>query len=163
MDEVKKSVSETLESIQQRPWAAPLGKTLQFSAKIVKELGDFVPGAGIIGGALCFGATLLNPGPSREDLQTQLKVTQANLDQKGNSDAVMRMLIQQKKDIKYKMDNPVSEIKTDIDTVRNDMKDMFKKVGDSCDKFKGDISVIKDRIGQTFLLVADARYKVGNM
>ena len=43
------------------------------------------------------------------------------------------------------------------------MKDMFKKVGDTCEKFKGDISVMKDRIGQTFLLVADARYKVGYM
>ena len=98
-----------------------------------------------------------------EDLYAQLKVTQANLDTKGNSDAVMRMLIQQKKDIKYKIDNPVSEIKTDIETVRNDMEDMFKKVGDSCDKFKGDISVIKYRIEETFLLVADARYKVGNI
>ena len=48
----------------------------------------------IIGGALCFGSTLLNPGPSEEDLQKQLKVTKAKLDAKGNSDEVMRRLIQ---------------------------------------------------------------------
>ena len=64
MDDLKKTVSEALENIQQRPWAEPLGKTLQFSGKIVKELRDFVPGAMIVGGALCFGAAILNPSPS---------------------------------------------------------------------------------------------------
>ena len=70
MEDLKKSVSEALENIQQRPWAEPLGKTLQFSGKIVKELRDFVPGAMIVGGALCFGAAILNPSPSMEDLQS---------------------------------------------------------------------------------------------
>ena len=84
--------------------------------------------ARIIGGALCFGSTLLNPGPSEEDLQKQLKVTKAKLDAKGNSDEVMRRLIQE---IKDNIENPASELKTDFYTVRCDMKDMYKKVWDS--------------------------------
>ena len=105
MEDLKKSVSEALENIQQRPWAEPLGKTLQFSGKIVKELRDFVPGAMIVGGALCFGAALLHPSPSMGDLQKQLGETQEKLDAKGNSEAIMRKLIQEKKDIRHKMEN----------------------------------------------------------
>ena len=163
MEDLKKSVSEALENIQQRPWAEPLGKTLQFSGKIVKELRDFVPGAIIIGGALCFGAALLHPSPSMEDLQRQLGETQEKLDAKGNSEAVMRMLIQEKKDIRHKMENRDSmELKRDIDTVRKGVKDIFNQVVGSNDKFSGDISFLKDRIGQTFQLVADTRYKVSS-
>ena len=96
-----------------------------FSGKIVKELGDFVPGAGIIGGALCFGAVLLNPPSSRD-----------------------------------KIDNQVSEIRTDIESVRTEMKDIIKIAGDSSEQLSGDISVIQERIGQTYQMVADVKYKV---
>ena len=98
---------------------------MYFSGKIVKELGDFVPGAGIIGGALCFGAVLLNPPPSRD-----------------------------------KIDNQVSEIRTDIESVRTEMKDIIKIAGDSSEQLSGDISVIQERIGQTYQMVADVKYKV---
>ena len=67
-------------------WALPSfqpsrGRLLYYfwDFEIVKELGDFVPLTRIIGGALCFGSTLLNPGPSEEDLQKQLKMTKASL------------------------------------------------------------------------------------
>ena len=69
----KTHVDETLKKIQKKPWAEPLGKTLEVTAKIVEGVGGFIPGAGVIGGALFFGATLLNPAPSLQDLQKDLK------------------------------------------------------------------------------------------
>ena len=131
-----------------------------FSGKIVKELGEFVPGAGIIGGALCFGAVLLNPTPSREELQRQHEVAEAKFDACSNSEAEMTKLMQEKKDIRFKIDNQVSEIRTDIESVRTEMKDIIKIAGDSSEQLSGDISVIQERVGQTYQMVADVKYKV---
>ena len=75
----KNHVDETLEKIQKKRWAEPLGKTLEVTGKIVEGVGSFVPGAGVIGGALSFGATLLNPTPSLKDLQKDLKQVQEPL------------------------------------------------------------------------------------
>ena len=69
----KNHVDEALEKVRAKPWAEPLGKALQASSKIVGAVDGFVPGANVIGGALSFGATLLNPEPSVEDLQKQLR------------------------------------------------------------------------------------------
>ena len=65
----KNHVEEGLEKVRSKPWAEPLGKALEVSSKIVGAVDGFVPGANIIGGALSFGATLLNPEP---DMQKQL-------------------------------------------------------------------------------------------
>ena len=161
MDQVRKHVSETLEGIKRRTWATPLGKTLETSGKIVKELGVFIPGLNLIGMALRFGGNLLVLPPSIVELHAHLKATQAKLDAKGNSEEVMRNLMQEKRDIQHKIDNPPDEIRTDIESVRKDMKEMFKTVVDSSGKLEGDISVMKGRIEQTFHLVADTRYRVG--
>ena len=69
----KNHVDEALDKVRAKPWAEPLGKALQASSKIVGAVDGFVPGANVIGGALSFGATLLNPEPSVEDLQKQLR------------------------------------------------------------------------------------------
>ena len=58
---------------QGKTWAEPLGKGLAVGAKIADGLGSFVPGANIVGGALAFGASLLNPEPTIEDLQEELQ------------------------------------------------------------------------------------------
>ena len=42
------------------------------------------------------------------------------------------------------------------------MKNMFKKVGEFSDCIAGDMSKMKDKISQTFHVVADHRYKVGS-
>ena len=48
MDTVKARAQETVKKIRKHPMAGPLGKALHVSSQIVKELGDFIPGAGII-------------------------------------------------------------------------------------------------------------------
>ena len=65
----KNHVDEALKKVRAKPWAEPLGKALVVSSKVIGAVEGFVPGANVIGGALSFGATLLNPSPSVEDLQ----------------------------------------------------------------------------------------------
>ena len=67
----KDHVNGSLEKVRERPWAIQLGKALETSSKVVGAVEDFVPGAKLIGGALSFGATLLNPENAMEDLQKE--------------------------------------------------------------------------------------------
>ena len=65
---VNNSVKKNLRKVQEKPWAEPLGTALKVTGKIVETC---VPGAGLIGGALSFGASLLNPEPTLEDIRAQ--------------------------------------------------------------------------------------------
>merc|ERR1711962_264710 len=76
----KNHVDESLEKVRSKSWATPLGKALEVSSKVVGAVDGFLPGANIIGGALAFGATLLNPEPSMEDLQKELRYIKALLE-----------------------------------------------------------------------------------
>ena len=64
IDAIKSRAEETMTTIQSHRMAGPLGKAMHVTGEIVKELGDFIPGAGIIGGALTIGAALFRPRPS---------------------------------------------------------------------------------------------------
>ena len=75
-NKVNESVDKSLEKVRQKPWAEPLGKVLGVTGKIVEGVGDFIPGGHLIGGALSFGASLLNPEPTLEDLQNKLEEMQ---------------------------------------------------------------------------------------
>ena len=69
---VKNSVTNSLEKVQKKPWAEPLGQAMSITGKVVSGCGNFIPGAGIIGGALSFGSSLLNPQPTMQELKKQL-------------------------------------------------------------------------------------------
>ena len=69
----KKRVDEGLEKVRAKPWAEPLGKALVTTSSIVDALGNFVPGLGVIGGALSFGATVLNPVPTPQELMKEIQ------------------------------------------------------------------------------------------
>ena len=61
---IKSGAEETMKTILSHRMAGPLGKAMHVTGEIVKELGDFFPGARILGGALKIGATLFRPQPS---------------------------------------------------------------------------------------------------
>ena len=69
VQETKEQVNATLAKIQGQTWAEPLGKACSVTGTIVKGMGNFVPGLGIVGGALSLGGTLLNPKASMNDLK----------------------------------------------------------------------------------------------
>ena len=157
----KTHVDVTLEKIQKKPWAEPLGKALEVSSKIVKGAESFVPGAGVIGGALSFGATLLNPTPSLKDLQNELQQVQDALQKSGSQNEVMmRALLREQADIKQRILHPEAEIKSNFKEIKGEMKEVLKMVYETSVKMAGTVGPMKDRISQTFHLVADSRYRV---
>ena len=113
----KNHVEEGLERVRAKPWAEPLGKALEVTRKIVESVEGFVPGANIIGGALSFGATLLNPEPSVDDLQKQLREIKDTIE--GSSNSVMVLALEKaSQELEEKIAHPVGEIKVEFQEVR---------------------------------------------
>ena len=72
LGEVKNHLNEKLEKVRSQPWAKPLSKALATTGSLLGRIEDFVPGGMLIGGALSFGATLLNTTAPKFDLLTGL-------------------------------------------------------------------------------------------
>ena len=153
-------IQDGLARIQEKSWAEPLGKGLGVGAKIVDCMGSFVPGAGILGGAMALGASLLNPEPSMEDLQKDLQDIKEQLSDDSLSRALVRALQKETRELEERIENPVGELKTSFDEVKTEMRKIFKSIEEDNLALSEDISQLKDVISQTFLLVADIKYKV---
>ena len=91
----KEHAEEGLEKVRAKPWAEPLGKALRISGKIAGAVEGLVPGANIIGGALSFGATLLNPEATLEDLQRELKEARISSTKSSNEISKMKDMMSQ--------------------------------------------------------------------
>jgi gas vesicle protein len=155
-------VSEGLEKVRAKEWAKPLGKALKVSGKIVKSM-DFLPGAGIIGGALSIGATLLNPEPTIKDLQKDLKEIQRTLADGAQNKIIIDALQSKQTEIEGKIANPAAEIRADFEEVKSEMKSMMEKVSEFNEHIEDDMIVMKDKISQTYQVVTDHRYKVSRL
>ena len=70
---LREKIDHTLEKVQQKEWAEPLGKALNVTGKICGTMGDIVSGLGVLGGALTFGANLLNPEVPAEELEQSIQ------------------------------------------------------------------------------------------
>ena len=155
----KNHVDESLEKVRAKPWASPLGKALEVSSKVVGAVEGFVPGANIIGGALAFGATLLNPEPSMEDLQKELRDIKALLEG-TNSRAAQQALEKVQLELEEKIAHPIGEVKVEFQDLRGDMKNILVEIRESNKNNSELISGIRDVINKTFLVVVDTRFKV---
>ena len=155
----KDHVEEGLEKVRAKPWATPLGKALQASGKVVGAVGGFVPGAKYLGGALSFGATLLYPEPTPQELQEQLREIKAALEGTSN-ELVLQALGKVQLELEDKIANPVGEIKVEFEEVRAEMRRIFKEVGESNNQMTEEMSRMRDLINQTFQIVVDTRFKV---
>ena len=69
--ETKQHVDEALVKVRSQTWSEPLGKACSVTGSIVSGLGNFVPGLGILGGALCLGSKMLNPSASMNDVRRE--------------------------------------------------------------------------------------------
>ena len=129
------------------------------SGKIVGAVDGFVPGAKYLGGALSFGATLLYPEPTPQELQEQLRDIKGTIEGTSN-ELVVQALEKLQLELEDKIANPVGEIKVEFAEVRADMKRIFSEVGESSRKMTEEMSKMRDLINQTFLIVVDTRFKV---
>ena len=155
----KNHVEEGLEKVRAKPWAEPLGKALEVTGKIVESVEGFVPGANIIGGALSFGATLLNPEPSVDDLQKQLREIKDTIEGSSNT-AIILALEKAQHEVEEKIAHPVGEIKVEFQEVRLELRRMFKAVEDFDKRMTEEILQMKDLISRTYHIVVDTRFKV---
>ena len=69
--ETKQHVDEALVIVRGQTWSEPLGKACAVTGGIVSGLGNFVPGLGIVGGALSLGSKVLNPTASMNDVRRE--------------------------------------------------------------------------------------------
>ena len=96
----------------------------------------------MIGGALSFGASLLNPEPSLEDLQKKLEEMQDTLAGMANDKQIIKDIIEKEmREIRSKMENPPNEIRSDYDQVQSEMLQMLKGIREDNDNFADDISL----------------------
>ena len=72
-------VSESLDKVRSKEWAAPVACALNVTGSIVQGIGNFVPGFGILGGAFKLGSNLLNPQPNLSDLRKTEKSLRLDL------------------------------------------------------------------------------------
>ena len=155
----KNFVEEGLEKVRSKTWAEPLGKALGVSGKIVGVVEGLVPGANIIGGALSFGATLLNPAPTIEDLQKELRDIKELIKQ-STSQAAVRALEREQRDLESKIAHPPEEIRREFGTIKVDTKQILKAIEKSSGLIVGDIAKMRDIVSRTYHIVADLKYKV---
>ena len=69
--DTKQHIDEALTKVSSQTWSEPLGKACSVTGSIVSGLGIFVPGLGILGGALSLGSKVLNPTISLNDLRRE--------------------------------------------------------------------------------------------
>ena len=129
------------------------------SGKIVGAVDGFVPGAKYLGGALSFGATLLYPEPTPQELQEQLRDIKGTIEGTSN-EFIIQALEKAQLELEEKIANPVGEIKVEFAEVRADMKRIFSEVGESSKKMTLEMSKLRDMISRTFQIVVDNRFKV---
>lgn len=155
----KNHIDEGLKTVQAKSWAQPLGQVLEVTSKLVEGLGSFLPAEGAIGGALAFGATLLNPELSPEDLKKEMqKIKQLLL--VIHSQGAREALVKLQEEMENKIRNPPGEIRDDIDEVWEDMKDIHKQVGEFNQAMARDMIRMRDELRKTFLVVTDIKFKV---
>ena len=57
--------------VRGKTWSEPLGKACAVTGGIVSGMGNFVPGLGIVGGALSMGSKVLNPAATINDVRRE--------------------------------------------------------------------------------------------
>ena len=135
---------------KRKTWAEPLGKGLSIGAKIVTGMESFVP----------FGASLLNPEPTLEDLREELREIKEMMKDDMKSKVAARAFQRQVKELQQRIESPAGEIRSNFDEIKREMKDLLKSIEQENNMIFEDISRMKDVISQTFLLVADVKYRV---
>ena len=153
MSKYFKCVSRGLDKLKAQPWASPLGTALSVTGGTLKVVGHFVPGVGILGGALAAGSTLLKP--SNEDLQKDIQAMHQTLKNTQN-ESVRRMM----QDNIASLERQQSEIREDFAEVKEELGEVMREIQTKSQNITKEISRIKDIINLTFGLVTDIRYKV---
>ena len=135
--DAKVQVDLVVAKVRGQTWSEPLGKACSVTGGIAKGLGNFVPGFGILGGALSLGSKLLNPMASRNDLERAKGEHERNTSGTGSG-----------------------EVREDMEKVKAEVKVLIKEVQQFSQSVGQEIKDMKDVVNCTFDIVVDTRYKV---
>ena len=135
--ETKQHIDAALVTVRGQTWSEPLGKACSVTGGIAKGLGNFVPGFGILGGALSLGSKLLNPKASQNDLKRAKEEHERNSSGTGSG-----------------------EVREDMEEVKAEVKVLIKEVQQFSQSVGQEIKDMKDVVNRTFDIVVDTRYKV---
>ena len=154
-------VNAGIKKVQAQPWASPLGEALEVTGAIFETCGEFVPGLGLLGGALSVAGTLLNPDTSNDELQKELREMKTVLTTMSKENAVSWSMIQENiQKLEDRIANPPAEIRTDFDNIRAEMMAVLEDINKDSAQTAQEVASIKDIITKTYNLVVDVRYKV---
>ena len=146
-----KFVEEGLKKVRSKEWAEPLGKALRLTGKIVESCAAFGPGANLIGAALSFGSTLLNP---------DLLKSWAAFDPGANLIGAAVNFGDNQLNPEPSIQELQKEIKKEFGDVKVTIKRILKEVVRSNNMMREQMAELKDLISKTFQIVTDIRYKV---
>ena len=152
-----------MDKIRNKTWAEPLGKVLATGATIANTMEGFIPGLSFVGGALSLGATILNPEPGPVELQQDLQEIKQMLNENTQPKLVLKALQTQKLELESLLENSIDELHSDFVKIKTEMRDVLKSIEKQNSCSSEEIAAMKDLIEQTFLLVADIKYRVYNL
>ena len=170
MEKIKKTAaycSESLDKVRSNEWSEPVAAALNVTGSIVKGLGNFVPGLGILGGAFKMGAEVLNPQPKLSHLrrtEKSLRLDIEKLKYKSVSPVAIEALSKDLENVQNGIENfnnSQSELIEDFQRLKLDVSDQFKVIAKEMKSLESDVKELKDIVTATFELIVDQRYKDG--
>ena len=156
-------VQAGLDKIRNKTWAEPLGKVLATGATIANTMEGFIPGFSFVGGALSLGATILNPEPGPLELQQELQEVKQMLNDNTQPKIVLKALQTQKLELESLLENSIDELQSDFVEIKTEMRAVLKSIERHKCSSSEEMLAMKNLIEQTFLLVADVKYRVCNL
>jgi len=152
-------VKEGLDTVRSKPWAEPVGTALGVTASICRGLGDFVPGLGIVGGAINIGAKMLNPAPTLADIKRTEQEVISQLE--GQTGMIKELLEHKLETLREEMKRPHSEILEDFDIVKKEVQSSASAMTQHMNAIGEELVDMKNIINHTYQLVRDTRYRDG--
>ena len=150
---MKGYVDEKLAKVQSKEWAEPLGKTMAISGKILEGFGSFVPGSAILGGAMTFGAQLLNPEPTIKDLHEELNQVKELLENPNNSDFLNKTFTKANQELQEKLEAALTKNRESLQEVLLEVTAQRKDVAQ-------DVQAMRNRLEDNFFMLLDIKFKV---
>lgn len=112
---------------QGKSWAEPAAAALSATGSIVNGLGTFVPGFGILGGALKLGSSILNPDVKLKDLKrTEEAVTEGQ-------QLICENIGKVKKEVETRFENLALEMETlnsEVIKMKNLLDEIYSTIND---------------------------------
>ena len=152
-------VKDGIETVRSKPWAEPVGTALGVTASICNGLGSFVPGLGIVGGAINMGSKILNPAPTLADIKRTEKEIIQQLE--GQTGIIKDALEHKLEALREEMKRPQTEILEDFELVKREVQSSASAMTHHMQHINDELADMKNIINHTYQLVRDQRYRDG--